>query len=193
MQAFLEWFNGNNDTDWVVKAALGHLWFVTIHPFEDGNGRIARAIADMALAQSEQNSQRFYSMSAQIRVERAAYYDQLEQAQKGTMDVTTWMEWFLSCLVHAIDGATSVLANVLAKSHFWESMATVELNARQRLVLNRILEGFEGKLTTSKWAKLAKCSQDTATRDILALVRQGILIRSPEAGRSTNYSLAQLR
>jgi Fic family protein len=192
MQAFLDWFNGAGDTDWVVKAALGHLWFVTIHPFEDGNGRIARAIADMALARSEKSPQRFYSMSAQIRVERAAYYDQLEQAQKGTMDVTAWMEWFLSCLGHAIEGALSVLANVLAKSHFWESMATAVLNARQRLVLNRLLEGFDGKLTTSKWAKLAKCSQDTAARDILALVQQGILVRNAEGGRSTNYSLAQL-
>lgn len=189
MSAFLEWFNAHADIDLVLKAGLAHLWFVTIHPFDDGNGRIARAIADMVLARSENSPQRFYSMSAQIRQERAAYYDMLEQAQKGTMDVTFWMEWFFECLGRAIDGAQTILGAVLAKARFWEANAGVALNARQRLVLNRILDGFEGKLTTSKYAKLAKCSQDSALRDILALVERGILVRNPEGGRSTSYTL----
>jgi len=191
MQAFLEWFNAAGE-DWVVKAALGHLWFVTIHPFEDGNGRIARAIADMALARSEDSSQRFYSMSAQIRVERAEYYQRLEQAQRGTMDATAWMDWFLACLDRAMQGAQTALSGVLARSRFWESVAAVPLNERQRLVLMRLLDGFEGSLTTSKWAKLAKCSQDTAARDILALIEAGILLRSREGGRSTSYALAEI-
>jgi Fic family protein len=191
MQVFLNWFNARDNEDWVVKAALGHLWFVTIHPFEDGNGRIARAIADMALARSENSAQRFYSMSAQIRRERPAYYSGLEQMQKGTMDVTERLDWFLDCLEKAIEGAQAALSGVLARSRFWDSIATVNLNERQRLVLGRLLDNFEGKLTTSKWAKLAKCSQDTATRDILALVERGILARNLEGGRSTNYSLVQ--
>lgn len=192
MQVFLGWFNASGNEDWVVKAALAHLWFVTIHPFEDGNGRIARAIADMALARSENSSQRFYSMSAQIWRERAAYYGGLEQTQKGTMDVTEGLDWFLDCLGKAIEGAQTALSGVLARSRFWESMATVNLNERQRLVLHRLLDNFEGKLTTSKWAKLAKCSQDTAMRDILALVERGVLVRGPEGGRSTSYSLVLL-
>jgi Fic family protein len=190
MQVFLEWFNAADEEDWVVKAGQGHLWFVTIHPFEDGNGRIARAIADMALARSEDSSQRFYSMSAEIRIERAEYYLRLEQAQRGTMDATAWIDWFLSCLGRAMQGAQTALSGVLARSRFWESVAVVPLNERQRLVLMRLLDGFEGKLTTSKWAKLAKCSQDTAARDILALVESGVLIRSREGGRSTSYGLA---
>lgn len=190
MHAFLEWFNANAGIDPVLKAALAHLWFVTIHPFDDGNGRIARAIADMALARSENSSQRFYSMSAQIRQEHNAYYDILEETQKGTLDVTLWMEWFLGCLGRAIDGAQTTLGAVLAKARFWESIAGVAINERQRLVLNRLLDGFEGKLTTSKYAQLAKCSQDTALRDILPLVERGILVRNPEGGRSTSYALA---
>jgi len=192
MELFLGWFNASGNEDWVVKAALGHLWFVTIHPFEDGNGRIARAIADMCLARSEKSSQRFYSMSAQIRRERPAYYAGLEQTQKGTMDVTERLDWFLDCLGQAIEGSQTALAGVLARSRFWESTATVNLSERQRLVLHRLLDNFEGKLTSSKWAKLAKCSQDTAARDILALVERGILVRGPEGGRSTSYSLALL-
>ena len=184
-------FNASTDIDPVLKAGLAHLWFVTIHPFDDGNGRIARAIADLALARSENSPQRFYSMSAQIRQERNAYYDILEQTQKGTMDVTHWMEWFLLCLGRAIDGAQTTLGSVLAKAGFWESAATFPLNERQRLVLNRLLDGFEGKLTTSKYAKLAKCSQDTALRDILPLVERRILARNPEGGRSTSYALAR--
>jgi Fic family protein len=191
MAAFFDWFNAGNEADWVVKAALAHLWFVTVHPFDDGNGRIARAIADMALARSEHSSQRFYSMSAQIRDERDAYYRVLEQTQKGTLDVTRWMEWFLVCLERAIVGAQTTLENVLYKTRFWENLRDFQLNERQRLVLNRLLDGFEGKLTTSKWAKLAKCSHDTALRDILPLVERAILVRSPQAGRSTSYELVR--
>jgi Fic family protein len=176
----------------VVKAGLAHLWFVTIHPFDDGNGRIARAIADLALARSENSSQRFHSMSAQMQQERAAYYDILEQTQKGTMDITPWMDWFLGCLGRAIEGAQAILGGVLSKARFWEAVADFPLNGRQRLVLNRLLEGFEGKLTTSKWAKLAQCSQDTALRDILALLERGLLVRNPAGGRSTSYSLAKI-
>ena len=190
MQAFLAWFNENVDIDPVLKAGLAHLWFVTIHPLDDGNGRIARAIADMALARSANSPQRFYSMSAQIRQERTAYYDILAKTQKGTMDVTPWMKWFLECLGRAIDGAQTTLSTVLNKAHFWESVSGKELNERQRLVLNRLLDGFEGKLTTSKYAKLTKCSPDTALRDILALVSENILIRNAEGGRSTSYALA---
>ncbi len=190
MKSFLDWFNSPPDSDEVMKAALSHLWFVTIHPFDDGNGRIARAIADMTLARSEKSAQRFYGMSTQIRQERAAYYDILERTQEGTMDVTSWMDWFLGCLGRAIDGADSILGAVLLKARFWESVRGVPLNERQTLVLNRLLDGFEGKLTTSKHAKLAKCSQDTAFRDILALVERGILVRGPEGGRSTSYALA---
>lgn len=190
MAAFLDWFNKPNDTDWVMKAALAHLWFLTIHPFEDGNGRIARAIADLALARSEQSSQRFYSMSAQIRLERNAYYEILEQTQKGSLDITAWMTWFLDCMGRAIQSAQTTLSGVLHKAAFWESMQEVTFNERQRKVLNRLLDGFEGKLTTTKWAALAKCSQDTALRDILPLIEQGILTRSTEGGRSTSYALA---
>jgi Fic family protein len=193
MKSFLAWFEGGALIDAVLKAALAHLWFVTIHPFDDGNGRIARAIADMALARSEHSSQRFYSMSAQIRQERNDYYNILERTQKGTMDVTPWMEWFLGCLGRAIDGAQVTLSTVLDKARFWEQIKGVQLNDRQQLVINRLLEGFEGKLTTSKYAGLAKCSQDTAHRDILALVDQRVLIRNPKGGRSTSYSLAPLQ
>ncbi len=192
MEAFLDWFNGNTEGDWVVKAGLAHLWFVTIHPFEDGNGRIARAIADLALARSEQSSQRFYSMSAQIRQERADYYDILEQTQKATMDITPWMDWFLQCLGRAIDGAQATLGTVLSRAHSWGIFGAALLNERQRLVVSRLLDGFEGKLTTMKYGKLAKCSHDTALRDIAALVERGILVRNPEGGRSTSYSLAKV-
>lgn len=191
MKRFLAWFNGSEEKDWVARSGVAHLWFVTIHPFDDGNGRIARAISDMALARSERTSQRFYSMSAQIRQERAAYYDHLKQTQKGGMDITPWMTWFLGCLSRAIEGAQGELGTVLSKARFWDSIGDFRLNERQRLVLNRLLDGFEGKLTTSKWAKLAKCSHDTALRDIAALVQGSILVRSRGGGRSTSYSLAQ--
>jgi len=191
MRSFLDWFEGDAGMDPVLKAGLAHLWFVTIHPFDDGNGRIARAIADLALARSENSPQRFYSMSAQIRQERSAYYAILEETQNGTMDVTPWMDWFLGCLGRAIEGAQTTLSAVLAKARFWERMQGVQLNDRQRVMVNRLLDGFEGKLTTSKYAKLAKCSQDTALRDILPLVERGILVRNPQGGRSTSYALAQ--
>lgn len=196
MRAFLPWFNegaGPPVTDAVLKAGLAHLWFVTIHPFDDGNGRIARAIADLSLARSEQSSQRFYSMSAQIRRERNEYYDILERTQKGTMDVTTWMEWFLGCLGRAIEGAQTTLAAVLRKARFWETLRGVPINERQRVMLNRLLDGFDGNLTTSKWAALAKCSSDTALRDILDLVDRGVLVRNLGGGRSTSYSLVEVR
>jgi Fic family protein len=190
MKSFLAWFEGKDPIDLVLKAGIAHLWFVTIHPFDDGNGRIARAIADMALARSENSLQRFYSMSAQIRQERKAYYDILEATQKAKIDITPWMEWFLGCLGRAIDGAQVTLSTVLGKARFWERIRAVQLNDRQRLVINRLLDGFEGKLTTTKYAKLTKCSQDTAYRDILALVDHAVLIQNPEGGRSTSYSLA---
>ena len=190
MAAFLDWFNAPADTDEVFKAGLAHLWFVTVHPLDDGNGRIARAIADMALARSEQSPQRFYSMSAQIREKRSDYYDVLERTQQGSLDITPWMQWFLDCLDRAIGGARTTLASVLAKARFWESMATTPLNERQRMMLNRLLNGFEGKLTTTKWAKLAKCSQDTALRDIADLVDRGVLTRGTARGRSSSYALA---
>ena len=192
MRRFLEWFNSGTTTEPVLKAALAHLWFVTIHPFDDGNGRIARAIADMALARSEGSSRRFYSMSGQIRDERGEYYRILEQTQQGTMDVTPWMEWFLGCLSRAIEGAQAALSGVIEKARYWEKLRDVPLNERQRLVINRLLEGFEGKLTTSKWAALTKSSNDTALRDIQQLVERGVLVRDAAGGRSTSYSLVAM-
>jgi Fic family protein len=192
MHLFLDWFNGDTTTEAVLKAAQAHLWFVTIHPFDDGNGRIGRAIADMALARSEESPQRFYSMSAQIRQERSDYYRILERTQQGTMDITPWVEWFLGCLTRAIEGAHITLAGVIARARFWEKLRDVPLNERQRLVITRLLDGFEGKLTTSKWAVITKSSQDTALRDIQQLVDRGVLIRNAAGGRSTSYSLAAL-
>ena len=192
MRGFLDWFNGDTTTDAVLKAAQAHLWFVTIHPFDDGNGRIARAIADMALARSEESPQRFYSMSAQIRQERSDYYRILERTQQGTMDITPWVAWFLGCLTRAIEGAHITLAGVIARARFWEKLRGVPLNERQRLVIDRLLDGFAGNLTTSKWAVLTKSSQDTALRDIQQLVDRGVLIRNAAGGRSTSYSLAAL-
>jgi Fic family protein len=187
--AFLEWFERKDGLDGVLKAGIAHLWFITLHPFEDGNGRIARAIADMALARSERSPLRFYSMSAQIRLERKAYYDTLETTQKGGLQITPWLEWFLACLGRAIDSAETTLRDVLRKANFWQTHGSRPFNERQRLLLNRLLDGFEGKLTSSKWAKLAKCSQDTALRDMLELVELGILVRDAAGGRSTSYSL----
>jgi len=192
MTAFVKWFNGAAPLDPVLKAAVAHLWFVTIHPFEDGNGRIARAIADMMLARSEGSPQRFYSMSAQIRQERKDYYEILERTQKGDLDITAWLQWFLGCLDRAFDGAEAILANVLRKARFWEAMAGQPLNERQRKVVNRLLDGFEGKLTSSKWATLTKTSPDTALRDINDLVARGVLVKDEGGGRSTSYSLARL-
>jgi len=191
MTAFLDWFNGDDGTDLVLRACLAHLWFVTIHPFEDGNGRIARAIADMMLARSEQSPQRFYSMSAQMRQERNAYYGGLEQTQKGTLDISERLDWFLDCLERSFDEAKETLAAVFRKARFWGSHGGASFNERQNLMLNKLLDGIEGKLTSSKWAKMAKCSQDTALRDIVDLVDRGILAKDPAGGRSTSYSLLQ--
>ena len=190
MSQFFEWANNAEDrTDPVLRAALAHLWFVTIHPFDDGNGRIARAIADWSLARSEGSAQRFYSMSAQIRLERKNYYDILERTQRGTLDITAWMEWFLGCLGRAFEGTETMLGTVLHKARFWEEHAGFAMNDRQRTILNRLLDGFHGKLTTTKWAKLAKCSHDTALRDIHNLIEHGVLQKDSGGGRSTSYSL----
>ncbi|MBI4389610.1 MAG: Fic family protein [Nitrospinae bacterium] len=191
MRAFLAWFNRKDFMDLVLKAALAHLWFVTIHPFDDGNGRIARALTDMLLACSEDSPQRFYSMSAQIRKERKTYYEALEIAQKSDLDITEWLEWFLDCLDRAVGGAETILADVLKKSRFWDRYGAEPFNDRQREILNRLLDGFEGKLTSSKWAKLGKCSQDTAIRDIDGLIKRGILVKNPGGGRSASYSLTE--
>ncbi len=189
MTIFLNWFEAPGDLDPLLIAGLAHMWFVTLHPFNDGNGRIARAIADMALARSEGSIQRFYSMSAQIRHERNDYYNMLERAQKRDLDITAWQDWFLNCLGRAIDGAQDTLAAVMEKARFWEQFAKEPLNVRQIKVLNRLMDSFEGKLTTSKWAKLVKCSQDTAYRDILDLIERGALQKAPGGGRSTSYSI----
>ena len=189
MAKFVEWVNQPDSLDPVLKSAIAHLWFVTIHPFDDGNGRIARAIADWILARSEKSSQRFYSMSAQIRLERKAYYDVLERTQRETLDITPWLEWFIGCLSRALDATETTLATVLRKARFWETHGSAMMNDRQRLVLNKLLDGFQGKLTPSEWAKLTKCSQDTAYRDIQDLIEQGILVKDVAGGRSTNYLL----
>lgn len=190
MTRFLEWFESAPEHDPVIKAAIAHLWYVTIHPFDDGNGRIARAIADMALARSEGSSQRFYSMSAEIRQRRKGYYDILEKTQKGDLDITAWLTWFLDCLGGAISRSEDELQIVLTKARFWEELRDATLNERQRMMLNRLLDGFDGKLTSSKWAQIAKCSQDTALRDIEALISMGVLDKEPGGGRSTSYALS---
>lgn len=215
LNAFIDWFEGELVIDPVLKSGLAHLWFVTVHPFDDGNGRIARAIADLSLARSDRMAERFYSMSAQIRVERKAYYDILERTQKGAMDVTPWLQWYIACLGRAIGSAQRVHQSILRKARFWDSVlvnstksansaSSVDysetgnstrsrepLNQRQSSVLNKLLDGFEGKLTSSKWAKLTKCSQDTAHRDIIDLVERGILKQDAAGGRSTSYSLVE--
>ncbi|UPT74768.1 MAG: Fic family protein [Elusimicrobiota bacterium] len=189
MAAYIKWDAEDISTDPLIKAAIAHLWLVTIHPFDDGNGRIARAAADRALARSESSRQRFYSMSSQIRLERKAYYDILELTQKDSLDITAWLDWFLGCLDRAIIGAENGLAVVLNKERFWKTHAGPSLNERQRAILNRLLDGFEGKLTTQKWAKLGKCAHDTALRDIQSLIERGILKQDAGGGRSTSYSL----
>lgn len=189
MEKFLRWFEQPGEIDPLFIAGLAHLWLVTIHPLDDGNGRIARVIADMALSRSEKTGQRFHSMSAQIRKEHKAYYDTLEWIQKGDLDVTRWQDWFLNCLLRAIEGAQETLSAVLQKARFWERFAKEPLNERQVKILNSLLDSFEGKLTTSKWAKIAKCSQDTAYRDILDLINRGALQKDAGGGRSTSYSL----
>ena len=189
MRAFLRWFNSEPETDPVIKTALAHFWFVTIHPFEDGNGRIARAIADMAMARSDGTAQRFYSMSAQIEAERADYYGVLEQSQKGGLDVTQWLVWFVDCLNRSLKRAGETLSAVLLKARVWQRVGDSRINDRQRKVINRLLDGFEGNLTSSKYAKLTHCSSDTALRDIRELLDRGVLLRNPGGGRSVSYHL----
>ena len=189
MNLFLNWLSNNSKIDLVIKAAIAHLWFVTIHPFEDGNGRITRALTDMLLAQSDNSNQRFYSMSAQIRIERKDYYEILEKIQKGNLNITEWIKWFLNCLINALKSSQSVLIKVLFKANFWSNHAKIVINERQQKLLNKLLEGFEGKLTSSKWAKIAKCSKDTAIRDINDLINKDILQKEVAGGRSTNYEL----
>jgi len=189
MARFIKWGNAPSTIDPALKSALAHFWFVTIHPFEDGNGRIARAIADLMLARSEGTSQRFYSMSSQIQRERNDYYRVLERSQKGNFDITAWMEWYLNCLKRAIGASEKILGAVLIKAGFWKAHASEPFSDRQRKVINRLLDGFEGKLTSSKWAKLTKCSQDTALRDITDLLDRRILKKDEAGGRSTSYEL----
>ena len=188
IKTFLQWFN-NNNIDNVIKAAISHLWFITIHPFEDGNGRIARAISDLCLARSEELTQRFYSMSSQISIERKEYYIILEQTQKATVNITSWLDWFLNCLLRAIDGSNSIINVVLQKFYFWKRHAKTVLNERQIKTINKIIDGFEGKITTIKWSKINKCSQDTANRDINDLISKKVLIKNAQGGRSTSYGL----
>ncbi|HOY30653.1 MAG TPA: Fic family protein [Bacteroidales bacterium] len=191
MEKFLEWFENEHGLDLVLEAAIAHLWFVTIHPFDDGNGRICRAITDMMLSRSDKSIKRFYSMSAQIRVERNQYYEKLEKAQRGSSDITEWILWFLQCFINAIAVTGVTLSKILHKAEFWKSHATTILNDRQQKVINRLLDGFDGKLTTSKWGKINKCSQDTALRDIQDLIKKNILQKEASGGRSTNYGLKE--
>lgn len=192
MKAFLKWFESGERIDPVLKAAVAHLWFVTLHPFDDGNGRIARAIADMQLARADGIPQRFYSMSGQIRLMRKEYYDVLERTQKGTLDITIWLEWFLRCFDAALKAADGTLSTVLKKAEYWSWLSSKTLNERQKRMINKLLDGFDGKLQTSKWAKITKTSHDTAHRDILDLIEQGVLEKEPEGGRSTSYRLAEI-
>jgi Fic family protein len=191
MDRFLAWFNNENNDDPVLKSAIAHLWFVTIHPFDDGNGRIARAITDLQLCRADNGRQRFYSMSSQIRNEKSAYYKMLENTQKGSLDITAWLEWFLGCLDRALANTGETLSAVLKKARFWDKFSSMPLNDRQRIMLNKLLDGFEGKLTSSKWAKIAKTSQDTAGRDINDLLHKNILIKELGGGRSTSYLLKE--
>ena len=189
MQKLLEWINSDTDTDDVLKAAIAHLWFVSIHPFDDGNGRIARTIADMLMARSDGMPHRYYSMSAAINKMKSVYYDVLEKTQKGNLDITAWLLWFLKCLEAAIDATEKVIDKVVAKAVFWEKNRHIPMNERQTKMVNMLWDGFEGRLKSSKWAKICKCSEDTALRDISFLVSEGVLRKSDKGGRSTNYEL----
>jgi len=189
MDAFVFWVNNEDKTDLVIKSAIAHLWFVTLHPFDDGNGRIARALTDLLLARSDGSPQRFYSMSAQIRIERKGYYDVLEKTQKGELDITEWLMWFLNCLKNALQSTDVVLKTVLVKTEFWKKNGAIVFNERQKKLVNKLLDGFNGKLTTSKWSKIAKCSPDTALRDIQDLVNKNVLDKEGAGGRSTSYVL----
>ena len=189
MGKFIDWFNNENQLDLVLKAAIAHLWFVTIHPFDDGNGRITRALTDLLLARSDKSPQRFYSMSAQIRKQRKSYYEILEKTQKANLDITKWILWFLDCLINALHSTELISATVLKKADFWKTHSQTIFNERQRLMLNKLFEGFDGKLTSSKWAKITKCSNDTSLRDIQDLINRNILKKENSGGRSTNYEL----
>ncbi len=189
MDVFLDWVNQETDIDGVLKAAIAHFWFIIIHPFDDGNGRIARAISDMLLARSEESSQRFYSLSNQVLNEKKKYYEILQEVQHSSGDITNWLDWFLNCLYRALAITEETLKRVLKKVNFWDKHKETVLNSRQRLMLNKLFDGFEGKLKTSKWAKIAKCSADTALRDIKDLIEKGILKQEESGGRSTNYEL----
>ncbi len=189
MKLFIDWSNGEANIDCILKSAIAHLWFVTIHPFEDGNGRIARAIADLFLARSDNSAERFYSMSAQIEKERKHHYNILEQTQKGGLDVSEWMFWYMNCLERAIKGSDLMLDKVLNKARIWKIVNQHTVNERQRKIINRLLDDFEGNLTTSKYAKICKCSQDTALRDIKVLINIGLLKALEGGGRSTTYAL----
>lgn len=191
MNQFINWFNSENNIDPVIKAGIAHLWFITIHPFDDGNGRIARAITDMLLTRTDGVAQRYYSMSAQIQKERKGYYSMLELSQKGTLDITMWLDWFLNCLLNALNSSDEILSKVLTKHKFWNKHAMSTLNQRQVLMLNKLLDGFTGKLTSKKWAKIGKCSSDTALRDIQDLMKKNIL-KKESAGRNTNYELEEI-
>ena len=193
MNKFLSWINNNNLLDPVLKAAIAHFWFIIIHPFDDGNGRIARAIADMLLARAEKSTERFYSMSSQILFERKQYYEVLQKVQHSDGDITDWLVWFLNCLQKSLLQTTVTVQKILLKASFWNAHETTDLNQRQHLMLNKLLDGFEGKLKTSKWAKITKCSPDTALRDIRDLIQKGILQQEKEGGRSTNYELVQVK
>jgi Fic family protein len=188
MTSFLQWLNGEQELDAVIKAAIAHFWFVTIHPFDDGNGRIARAIADMQLARADQNKQRFYSMSAQIQKERNDYYNILENTQKGDLNITRWLEWFLDCLYRSMDHTIQTIDKIIERSHFWETHHDIEFNVRQQKMLQVLLDDFFGKLNVSKWSKMTKTSTDTALRDIQDLVKKNIL-EQEGSGRNTNYKL----
>ncbi len=190
MDKFLKWFNDNYPLDPVLKAAIAHFWFIIIHPFDDGNGRIARAISDLMLTRADQTSERYYSMSSQILIERKQYYEILQKVQHRSGDITDWLDWYLHCLKNSLLATESTLKKILRKTEFWKANENTMFNARQRLVLNKLFDGFEGKLKSSKWAKIAKCSPDTALRDIKDLIDRGILRQEKQGGRSTNYELA---
>ena len=189
MDAFIDWFNNVTKIDIVLKAAIAHFWFIIIHPFDDGNGRIARALSDLLLARSDDSSQRFYSLSSQILVERKVYYEILQKVQYSKGDITDWLNWFLNCLYRALEATEETMKKVLHKAEFWDKHKETVLNGRQRLMLNKLLDGFKGKLKSSKWAKISKCSADTALRDIKDLIEKGILKKEELGGRSTNYEL----
>ena len=189
MDVFVDWFNTITSVEPVIKAGIGHLWFVTLHPFDDGNGRIARALTDMLLARADGSPQRFYSMSAQIRLERKSYYAILEKTQRGNLNITPWLEWFMNCLVTALQTSDVILARVLKKAAFWQTYGVLVSNPRQQTMLNLLLDGHELAVTSSKWAKVTKCSQDTASRDIQDLLTKNILRKTASGGRSTKYEL----